>query len=89
MHLRRDLQSAMYYMRRGELSVVDWVRTLRGPKAYALFSWSDPGPFVSDLRRVSGKVLRMIVASVTGRVGSRRDRGRAEADELHRAGSDS
>ncbi len=50
-YLRRDLQSALYHWRRGELTLGDWLRSLRGPKVDALFSWSDPGPFIGDLTR--------------------------------------
>lgn len=52
MHLRRDLQSALYYRRQGQLTVRDWLRSVRGKKTYALFSWTDPGPFIGDWQRV-------------------------------------
>jgi len=48
-YLRRDLQSAAYYWRRGDLSLKEWWNSLRGRKAFALFSWSDPAPFWGDL----------------------------------------
>ena len=50
-YLRRDLQSAFYYWRRGELTLKDWWRSLRGRKVEALFSWTDPGPFLGDFQR--------------------------------------
>jgi predicted ATP-grasp superfamily ATP-dependent carboligase len=50
-YLRRDLQSSLYHWRRGELTVADWLESLRGPKAYAIFSWRDPGPFIADWQR--------------------------------------
>ena len=56
--LRRDFQSALFYWRRGELSLRDWVRSLRGPKAFALFSWRDPSPFLSDAWRVLRRLFR-------------------------------
>jgi predicted ATP-grasp superfamily ATP-dependent carboligase len=46
-HVLRDLQSALFYWRRGDLTLGDWVRSIRGRKAYALFSWSDPLPFLT------------------------------------------
>ncbi len=55
-HLRHDLQSAVTMWRRGDLSLGEWRRSLRGHKAHALFSWSDPGPFVGDLLR-AGRLL--------------------------------
>lgn len=50
-YLRRDLQSALYHWRRGELSVREWLGSLRGVKVDALFSWRDQGPFWGDLSR--------------------------------------
>lgn len=49
-YLRQDLQSAMHYWRCGDLTLRDWWRSIRGPKMYAVFSWSDPMPFVEDMR---------------------------------------
>lgn len=48
-YFRRDVQSALHYYRGGELSLGDWVRSLRGIKAEALFAWRDPLPFFGDL----------------------------------------
>ncbi len=50
-HLRRDLQSTLYYWRRGTLTLKEWWRSWRGHKIYALFSWRDPVPFLVDLQR--------------------------------------
>lgn len=63
-HLRRDLQSALVQFRRGELSLGDWLRSIRGPKAFAVFSVSDPMPFVFD-------VLDAIKKAVRSRMGAR------------------
>ncbi len=49
-YLRRDLQSAYYYWRRGELTLRDWWKSVRGKKAFALGDWSDMGPFFADLK---------------------------------------
>ena len=53
-YLRRDLQSAVFYWRRGDLTIRQWWQSLRGKKAYALFSWRDPMPFLGDLRHALG-----------------------------------
>lgn len=50
-YLRRDIQSALYHRRNGDLSFKSWLDSMRGKKRYALFSWSDPGPFIGDLTR--------------------------------------
>jgi D-aspartate ligase len=52
-HARRDFQSALYYWWRGELSASEWLRSVRGPKTDALFSWRDPLPFWADMARVA------------------------------------
>jgi predicted ATP-grasp superfamily ATP-dependent carboligase len=49
--LRRDLQSAVYHWREGNLTIKEWLRSLQGKKTFALFSWTDPGPFIGDLIR--------------------------------------
>jgi predicted ATP-grasp superfamily ATP-dependent carboligase len=51
-YLGRDLRSALYYWRQGELSVRGWIESLRGPKVDAVFSWRDPLPFCFDVGRV-------------------------------------
>jgi predicted ATP-grasp superfamily ATP-dependent carboligase len=51
MSLRRDLQSALYHWREGNLTLREWWHSVRGPKAYDLWSRTDPGPFVADLQR--------------------------------------
>ena len=48
-HVRRDTQAALAGWWRGELTLLDWWRSVRGRKGYALFSWRDPMPFLSDL----------------------------------------
>lgn len=52
-YLRHDFQSALHYLRRGDLTLTDWWKSWRGDKAYAVFSWSDPAPFWHDLFRVA------------------------------------
>ncbi len=54
----RDLQSALFYWRRGELTLREWWRSCRGRKVSAVFSWSDPAPFLGDLRRVLPKIIK-------------------------------
>jgi predicted ATP-grasp superfamily ATP-dependent carboligase len=50
-YLRRDLQAGLRHMYRRELSPLEWVRSLRGPKIDAVWSLSDPMPFVIDWLR--------------------------------------
>lgn len=60
--LVRDFGSALYYWRRGELTPNEWRRSWSGSKAHAVLSWSDPGPFLSDVWQSAGKAARLIPA---------------------------
>jgi predicted ATP-grasp superfamily ATP-dependent carboligase len=57
-YLRRDVQSALHYWRRGDLTLRQWWCSWRGRKTDAVFSWTDPGPFWGDLRRCFRLLLR-------------------------------
>ncbi|NUO80685.1 carboxylate--amine ligase [candidate division KSB1 bacterium] len=46
-----DLRSARIYWQRGELTFGNWWRSVRGKKTYADFSWTDPLPFLFDVKR--------------------------------------
>ena len=48
-YLRHDAQSALYYWWKGELTLADWWRSIRGRKWDAVFSWNDQAPFWYDL----------------------------------------
>ena len=50
-HIRRDFQSALFYYRRGDLSLGEWLRSWRGEKGYAIFAWNDLAPFWHDWSR--------------------------------------
>jgi D-aspartate ligase len=47
--VRRDAQAAVVARRRGELTLRQWVRWMRGPKAHAIWAADDPAPFVADV----------------------------------------
>jgi predicted ATP-grasp superfamily ATP-dependent carboligase len=49
--LRHDVQSACVDWHRGELTLREWMRSLKGRKAYAVLSRRDPAPFLFDLWR--------------------------------------
>jgi predicted ATP-grasp superfamily ATP-dependent carboligase len=66
-YLLRDLQTSLYYWRLGELSLLDWWRSLRGRKRFAVFSSQEPRPFMAQAFALFGSVLRPIV----GRAGAR------------------
>jgi len=42
---RSDLDSARYYVQRGSLTRMAWLRSLRGPRTHLYFSLTDPLPF--------------------------------------------
>lgn len=51
-HLRSDVQSALYHWRHEELGLRGWLHSWRGVTADALFSWRDPLPFLLDTGEV-------------------------------------
>lgn len=57
-YLRQDIQSALYSWLHGELTLREWLRSLRGRKWDAVFSWNDPIPFWYDLWRVVGLLVK-------------------------------
>jgi D-aspartate ligase len=59
---RRDVQSALYFLRRRELGVGDWWRSVRGPKWHAVASWSDPQPFVHDVLQAARRGAGMLAS---------------------------
>ncbi|SEK38591.1 Predicted ATP-dependent carboligase, ATP-grasp superfamily [Blastococcus sp. DSM 46786] len=59
---RRDVQSALYFVRRGQLGPGDWWRSVRGPKWHAVVSRSDPQPFVHDLLQAGRRGVGMLLA---------------------------
>jgi len=56
-HILRDLQSTLYYWKEGEITFKSWRQSVRGKKAYALFSWTDPIPFVMAVWRAGRMIL--------------------------------
>jgi D-aspartate ligase len=80
---RRDLQSALYFLRRGELSPAQWWRSVRGPKTHAVISRTDPLPFALDVvqagRRGVGMVLRRLRRATVAATARRRDQTRRTA----------
>lgn len=55
--LRRDLLSALYHWRHGQLGVHDWLRSLSGPTAHAVFSYRDPLPFAFEIGQFGRKAI--------------------------------
>jgi predicted ATP-grasp superfamily ATP-dependent carboligase len=67
-YARNDLRAAMALRRRGELTPRAWLRSLRGPKAFAILSGRDPAPFVADLLRAAAKLPDRLIGRA-GRAG--------------------
>ena len=56
-YLRRDLQSGYYYWRKGQLSLVDWFKSVWGVRQDAVFSRRDLRPFLADLGGSAGSLF--------------------------------
>ena len=70
--LRRDAQAAFVARRRGELTVAEWLASLRGPKAHAIWSSRDPKPFALDIAQATASGVRRLPAPLYRWVASRR-----------------
>ena len=66
-YLRHDIQSALHYWGRGDLTLRDWWRSWRGRKGYAIFSWSDPAPFWHDIGRTLVRAIGELENRIRGR----------------------
>ena len=78
---RRDFQSALHSVRRGELTARDWVRSVRGPMTHAVLSRTDPLPFVVELLHYGAKAIKVAGARVVSKAGRLR-----AAAPVHRSG---
>jgi D-aspartate ligase len=67
--LRHDVQSGFTYWRSDRLGLGEWVRSYRGRRAHAIFSWRDPAPFFADLWQAAKQVGQRSLRS--GRAGTR------------------
>jgi predicted ATP-grasp superfamily ATP-dependent carboligase len=59
-YLRRDIQSAIHYWRKGSLTLYSWIQSWRGLRKDAVFVWSDPGPFFAELLRCTSVMTRKV-----------------------------
>lgn len=67
-YLRRDLQSAYYYWRRGELTFAQWRESIRGRKGYAVYDPADMRPFFADIGSTLGKGARSLARKLARRL---------------------
>jgi D-aspartate ligase len=56
-YFRRDIQAAGFYWRRGDLTLRNWARSWRGLSCDALFSWTDPLPFLLDWKEALSRLV--------------------------------
>lgn len=57
-HIRRDCQASIAMIRRRDLSLREWIRSVRGKKVYAVFSLRDPLPFLVDIVEAVAKLVQ-------------------------------
>jgi predicted ATP-grasp superfamily ATP-dependent carboligase len=75
-HLRWEFQAACVQWWNGSLGLREWWRDRRGPKAYAVFSWSDPLPFWLALATAASAAVREVISRIRRRLpvfGTRED----------------
>jgi D-aspartate ligase len=54
-YLRQDCQAAFQLWRRGQMTPWEWIDSLRGCHRDAVFSWTDPMPFIADVAKAVSK----------------------------------
>jgi predicted ATP-grasp superfamily ATP-dependent carboligase len=66
-----DLFSFLEYRRRGEMTVWQWIRSLRGKKVHAYWKWSDPLPAAAEaivlIFRINRSLYRQLMSACSGR----------------------
>lgn len=65
--VRRDLQAVLVARRHGTLTWRQWLSWLRGPKAHAIWSPRDPGPFVADVLGAARTGIRSLTTTTRNR----------------------
>lgn len=78
--IERDIRSSLYYVRRKELTLREILRSYRGPRYYAEFSWHDPMPAVMRL----AQILRGSLENRFARGSRKESRGALRDDNRHR-----
>jgi predicted ATP-grasp superfamily ATP-dependent carboligase len=69
--LVNDARSAFYFWRRGELTISEYLRSLRGIRVFAVWSLSDPMPFFVDLAMKLTNTVRMKLSGEKSLIGKR------------------
>jgi predicted ATP-grasp superfamily ATP-dependent carboligase len=67
-----DLFSFLEYRRRGQMTVWQWIRSLRGMKVHAYWKWSDPLPAVAEalelVFRINRRLYRQLMSAFATRL---------------------
>jgi D-aspartate ligase len=66
--LEEDIRSALREVRSGNLTIREWVRSIRGVQEWHWLATDDPGPFLVWLRGIVFKALKRVVIAATARV---------------------
>jgi predicted ATP-grasp superfamily ATP-dependent carboligase len=63
-HEDLDLQAFLALRKTGELTLAEWVGSLRGPRSWAVFSLRDPAPFLFQVStHLAGRVRKTVRGS--------------------------
>jgi len=62
-HLSADLRMAIEEILAGRMSLVEYLRSIRGPLESAMFSWDDPLPGLLDLPLFAYRAAKRLLSS--------------------------
>lgn len=57
---RRDMRAASFYVAKNELTWRQWLKSVAGPKQYALFAWDDPAPFARQATARASRAVQRV-----------------------------
>jgi D-aspartate ligase len=70
-HEERDLKSSLQYLRNGELTLRQWIKSYGGARTYAISAWDDPGPMIRMMSHISTVPLRYVLRRLNKLIGKK------------------
>ncbi len=67
-HFFRDFLSSLFYFQKKELSLGNWLNSLKGPRKWAIYSSADPFPFLASSLGLSYRVGKSLKQAVGARL---------------------
>ena len=63
-HEERDLKSSLQYIRNGEMTPWQWMKSYRGSRTYAISAWDDPKPMLYMIGHIATVPFRYVLRRI-------------------------